>query len=313
MVVASNYCHVSKFEASTGKYFRYTPMRAIGLAVEKGLTLSKTNGVGSLMPSDVKSVCISSPIGVRMLQDGTWRKVDRVQLDVQEPEQSASLNIVKHIRSVVSELGLNLWYVDMKMPGGLGFHDLVGDFSGPTNYGSLGLNSTEIKVFSVQGIERKTQTAKNKALTRFQSLQKVDGRYTGLLFICVTIATEGPGAWSEPRLTADLWMSTSGWNQLGAFGRRHPKLKVNRTLTQILGAMRFYEHDGQQLALVSDFVRELGLKKRQTYNRCKVWNTRLNKVGFRQLFVRIPLDVANPGRAPWVGSRELFKQVWRFL
>lgn len=263
--------------------------------------------------TDVNSICISSQSGVKMLQDGSWRKVTKVQCDVQVAEQTTTLQVVKHIRMILCELGLNIWLVDSKMPEGLGFHDVVGDFCGPTNYGSVGLNSAEIKVFSSQGLERKETAAKAKAVTRFQSLQNIDSRFTGLLFVCASIASEGPGAWSEPRLTVDLWTLAAGWSQLGAFGRRVPKVKRNRTLTQILSAVRFYDCDGQKLGLVGDFVKAVGFKKRHTYKRCAVWNARLKKLGHTKVFERIALDVANPGKTPWVGTRSLFRQVWPFL
>ena len=179
LAYAFSYIHVKK----NGLLF--TPLRACGLAVEKAHKAARDRGLGNVCENDVKHVLVSGD-SLLALVNGRMRRVISCRLDVQPSEQKLALTLLREQRLLFSSLSLNLWFVDKAMGGGLGFHDLVGEFSTANNFGVRGLVTVELKVASARGLRKKWSDTKAAARTKLAKLQERGSSFeTAMLVSCV--------------------------------------------------------------------------------------------------------------------------------
>ena len=106
-----------------------------------------------------------------------------MRLDVQPPKQDLTLTLLREQRLLFSSMGFNLWFVDKAMGGGLGFHDLVGDFSTTTNFGVRGLVSVELKAFSDKGLGKKWSETKTAAKEKLAKLQERNSAFEAAMVV----------------------------------------------------------------------------------------------------------------------------------
>ena len=177
-----NFVHVLSYLHLKKNGLFFTPLRAAGLALEKAHKCARDKGGGNTGLDDVAHVSVSGP-SVVALVEGRMRKVKTCRLDVQLAEQTLVLTLLREQRLLFASMFLNLWYVDKSMRGGLGFHDLVGEFSTDSNFGVRGLVSVELKICSPGGLSKKWSDVKTAARTKLASLRETQPAYEAVMVV----------------------------------------------------------------------------------------------------------------------------------
>ena len=287
-----------------------TPLRAAGLAVERGHVLASERGLASVKENAaaLSPVFLGGQVGVR--EGRRWRRVRAANLEVALPECRLALSVVLQQREFLSELGLNVWAVDSQMPGRLGFHDLVAD--GSTNVAMAaypGLVSVELKLCSAVGLTHKLAGFKQLVRDRFASLQSWDQRFQSQLLLVSVTSREGR-EWAKPELKA-FNLGADGWQQVGRPRLRRGRIANKRPLPEVFSAMQWHEDPdgGTAVGLVSQFLEALGQSGHNAGERVAVWNSFL---GYDPAF-EIQRVAIKAGRPPWAATKAVFRRVYKLL
>ena len=85
-VFGPRYVDVQKW--CDGEYKRFTPLRAVGLAREKGHKLCAEKGLGSVLVEDVSTVRVAGKL--KLSDDGRWREARACALQLREQDANLS-------------------------------------------------------------------------------------------------------------------------------------------------------------------------------------------------------------------------------
>lgn len=122
--MALTYCEVKK--AGVG----FTPLRAVGLAVEEAHKLAKRTGTGKVTVEDLEEVRVTGD-KVQVKEGKRWRKVARAVVGLRREEAVLALELFTQQRAELASEWLNIWLVDVSTKSRKGSHDLLGEFSYP--------------------------------------------------------------------------------------------------------------------------------------------------------------------------------------
>jgi len=235
MPLVRKYCKVRK-KNEEGTLKTFSPLRAVGLAVEVGHGYCKTHGFGRLSPASVSRVHVSGG-SLQVKQGQRWRRVPSCDFELAPQEASFAVSVVRKHRAFFDDLGLNLWEADLRMPNRLGCYDLVGDFSVKKNFGVLGLVWVELKVFSGQGFAGKLQAQRTLLEEKLEQVNLANSSVEAVLLLAARADKVGR-SWQAPTLAAQLLVADgSDWQTLAGRapakiprGRAKWPLEDNRTL-----------------------------------------------------------------------------------
>ena len=129
-LLAQSYRAVEK-PNDAGQQVPFTPLRAVGLAVELAHKVARDSGRGSVTAAALGVVRVSGS-GVKILHDEQWKAVRNCRLRLQGNDAELAAQVFLKQRSFFCDLGFNIWQVDVGVPGGA--LDLVGDFSMDNNF-----------------------------------------------------------------------------------------------------------------------------------------------------------------------------------
>ena len=235
MPLISQYVRLRKQDSDTGRWRVFTPLRAAGLAVEKGHKLSKVAGFWSVDQADLMRVRISGPT-VQILENGRWRKASQCSLQLKAADADLALSIFRKQRVLFSDLHINLWEVDQRMPNRLGSYDLLGEFCGKDNHGVFGRLWVEVKVISESGFGRKLEDHKREVSSKLIKIREVDTSIDAALLVAARIQKNGRD-WMKPKMIGLLFTPESGdWKQIAGSsikvrGKANP---VNKPALQVV-------------------------------------------------------------------------------
>ena len=103
----------------------FEPLRAVGLALEKGLKLARAKGLGQVSASDLETVAVGGSLQV--LQEGVWQPQKRTLLALRGQDSELSSALLQEVRSYLHQKGFCPSEVDLKVPGMRCHLDLLGD------------------------------------------------------------------------------------------------------------------------------------------------------------------------------------------
>ena len=88
-------------------------------------------------------------------------------------------------------------------------------------------------------------------------------------------------------------------------------VKKKRPVNNVLDSLEWFQNPGgPKVALVSNFLKQLGKQTGNCGKHARLWNKTLEEDGFEVLFERLRFKA---GSKPWVGTRGLFKEVCKWL
>ena len=176
-----------------------------------------------------------------------------------------------------------------------------------------GLVSVELKAGGT-GFESKVTRWKEEALERFLKLTETSSPFDGLLLVACRCRRQDRGrAWEPPVLQAELWRAGQ-WQELTATARRKTTKKekvARRPVKEVLNKLDWYRREGgPKVALAGHFLKEVGKKNHNVGEYAALWNRMLQEDGHTVQLERVRFHA---GKSPWVGTRNVFKHIYKFL
>lgn len=310
MPLISQYAHLQKKASDEGRWVTFTPLRAVGLAVEKGHKEAKAKGLGRVTTDSLSTVSVSGS-AVQVLEGRRWRRVTQCQLQLSSAEATLSLAIVQKQRRLLNNLQINAWEVDLRMPRRLGSYDLLGDFSGPQNHGVTGRLWIELKVISGRGYDTKLHKIQEDVEQQLRNVSDADPTVEAALLIATKAQRDGR-AWHTPKLASFLALASGGgWQPLSGMsvpvrGRANPSTKPG--LQEVWNGMEWsaHPHTQEKVGFVKHFLKALKLPRTSLGKRSKAFNKLLANAGVDGRLERVSMP-SKAGSRPWVASKDVFR------
>jgi hypothetical protein len=316
MPLVLQYAHLRKKNAGEHSWLRFTPLRAVGLAVEEGHRLSKARGLGQVTAASLSTVKVSGS-AVQVLEDRRWRAVSQCQLQLNEVESSFALSVVQKHRALFSSLQLNLWEADLKMPRRLGSYDLLGDFSLERNFGVGGRVWVELKVISAHHFNSQLQSYQAKLEQQLAKVNEADPTVEAVLLVAAKAQRDGR-RWQSPQLVAKLHlMQNDTWQALNTpsftvRGKANPCSKPG--LQAVWNQMEWVDHPTTQtkVGFLNHFLKALKLPRKTLGKRSKAFNKVLANAGLSDRLETVCLPNTS-GQQPWVATKAAFRCLYNAL
>ena len=218
--------------------------------------------------------------------------------------------VVERQRALFAELWINLWWVDVDMQATAGAFDLLGDFSGPKNFGVKGRLWVELKVFGCDVFEERVQEAREKLLPTLEREKSKGDGLAGVLLVAAKVEELRGASWNW--LTCYAALRTTGgtqWQDLVGFCPRVARGQSLRKPSWATVSQELEWHDsvsGEKVALLSQLLQELNLDHTRPGDRAKFLNKRLRRTGHEP--VRREKVLNRAGRSPWVANADTLRQ-----
>jgi hypothetical protein len=248
-----------------------------------------------------------------------WRKVRRCDLELAPRDASFACAVVRKHRAFFSDLHLNLWETDLKMPGRLGSYDLLGDFSTAKNFGVLGHLWVELKTVGSKNSWQKTADLKALLETKLQQVHKANPSVEGVLLVATKARRDGR-SWQAPTLTAELllvggtdWLTLAGKALAKTVrGRANPLTKPS--LSELWDQVEWVPHPTAKgkLGYLTDFLAALGLPTKSLGKRSKAFNKILAKSKCTHRLEQLKLN-NKAGKEPWLARKAAFRVLYEAL
>ena len=312
MALVTCYTHLEKKNFGENFFSPFTPLRAVGLAVELGWKLTRDKGC--CCAADLGRVQVAGE--VRAFTD-RWRKRLNCTLCLQAKDAELAYKVVTLQAAVLDNLSLNAWQVDTRRKGKRRPLDLLCSFSpGKKNYGVEGRVWVELKVWSEHLFDEELENWRTKLETELPQEQALDSTLKGVLLLAAEVGRGTAGSWPKPRLVATLWSTSAGrWQNLaGTFGRvkrgqaRH-KAPLQETLNKLGRSTTVSE---EEVLHLKHLLKLLRLPVRNAGQRAVTLNALLAQRGFRgRIFQKKVVNEC--GQEPWLLTEETLVAVYPHL
>lgn len=286
-----------------GKVF--TPLRAVGLAVESCHKLARDVGLGNVKAADVSYVVISGEdVKVKSGSMGRWRKTScKVKLSLTDHDSELAVAICKRQRAYLADLRLNVWAVDPRVGGGKTSPDLVADYS---DAAWPGLVSIELKAFGLATLNSKIKKAMEEFETNFA---KLGGKYSSGILLVITVSERRIAGAICKRYIDGQWMGMGKARKKGR-GRVQGR---KRLLAAVWRKMEWFDdpRGGRtKLGLLGHFLEALELPGDNAAARAPHFNDILEGEGMALEQIKIP---NREGKPPWMGTKAAFRAIHKTL
>ena len=310
-LLAQNYKAVEK-PNDAGQQVPFTPLRAVGLAVELAHKVARDSGRGSVTAAALGVVRVSGS-GVRILHDEQWKSVRNCRLRLQGNDAELAMQVFLKQRSFLCDLAFNIWQVDVGVPGGA--LDLVGDFSLNNSFDIAGKVWVELKVFSSTGFERKVEQHQDLCSSKLPSVQGRDPSIEAVMLVACRCARNGPRHWLSPSLRATIYLGGQ-WQDIGG-AKKKSRGRVQgekKNLAAVWKEMEWLSDPrggSSKLGFLKHFLAALGLKAANPGQRARRFNALLAQHN-GHAFERIKIP-HREGKRPWVGAKAAFRIIYNAL
>lgn len=194
-----------QFKARDGKFKVVEAAQVIGLAVELAHKKAREIGLGNVSEDKLPFVTFSPAAGVKVKRGNTWCQEESAVIQVSPDQASVALAVVNKQRKWFSDMGLNIWHVDVYRPAVKKGVDMIADFSNSkASFGIAGLVLVELKVFTVAGFQKKLSDAQGALVQDFQKMNSSCRNYSAALLVVAKIEKNGT-SWCRPLTVAWLW------------------------------------------------------------------------------------------------------------
>lgn len=308
MPVISKYADLKK-PWRTGKLERFFPVRAIGLALEKGWKLCPQKGLAAVTQDDVSTVRVTGKL--QILIDGRFQPTKRCDLRLLGHDAACSLRVLHKMRSFLADLGVNVWDIDRPNGHDKGCIDLVCDLAHGHQLGVAGLMHVELKVFAARGFRKNAEKAQ-KVLRK----QLLTSSASSVMLLAASLEKGTSTSWNEPTLAANLLCKSGEWRDVSPRGLRVAKGQIKKScwkaVGQLWGKMEWHtQPSGPPVGLLSHFLKALGLPEANPGSRAAGFNKLLAQKKAGKLRC-IKLE-NRPGRPVWAGTKQTFRVLHKFL
>jgi hypothetical protein len=301
------YCQVMK------NGLAFTPLRAIGLALEVAFSVGISRGFFMVVEEDLKHVEVKGDdLRTRTVGGSIWRACSgsATLMELLPADAAYAHAVYKKLIGFLQQLGLNIFRSDLRIPGGHGSHDLTAAFASLKQCLVNGLLSVELKMRSYhRGYKKILAKLKESCEARLELLKRLSSQrgFKGVLLVVVWSSRVSRG-WS-PSFLVEL-LTEIGWQTLKAPPKPKNTLKP---LKQIFEEMQWHKapRTVARVGKVARFLKALNRSRHDVASVAKVWNKTLSGDGSPLRVKKVRLGRA--GRSPWVGTKAFFRKVYRFL
>ena len=288
----------------------FTPLRAMGLALELAFQLGCSCGFMSVQAGDLQQVSVTGKeLYVRSSAGQPWTRCPQVLLEVVPGHAEYVVQTYIKLLAKLHSLGLNIFRADVKIPGQHGSHDLTAAFM-LRQCLAAGMISVELKMRSFhRGWAKVLGKLKEACEERLKMLSglKSQSTFQGILLVVVWCSKAG-GAWTASDLAVEL-LTKEGWKKMQApvTPVRSP---VRKPLSKVFNEMTWHRLPMHRCLVgkVAHFLKALGKTTHDVASSAKMWNKNLP----RQV-LKIKKVKFSRGDAPWVGSKVAFRRIYKYL
>jgi hypothetical protein len=316
---------------SNGKLSTFAPLRAAGLAVEKGHELCRAGGPGKLQAQNLRSLELKNWGGLQVKSEDRFRSVQSCGLQVRAQDADLAKTAVAMHRVFFSEIDLNITHVLEKWPGKVngrgGNYDLVGDFASALytrNWGCSEKVWVELKLMAEKDFAEKCWKFRQELRAKLALLQPMETSLTlGAVMMVVVKCYRDRQVWKPRVMLAQLLLAGAGedqWKTLAGTvpsnkvspGRLNPVTKPG--LQELWGALEKWYHPdtGELMHLLKQFLDEMKLPSRSLKKRMVTFHAILAEHGNGEEFEMVKFT-GRAGSRPWAGTRDMYRTLWRHL
>ena len=322
MPLVSQYAHLRKPNVA-GLPSEMWPLRAVGLACERGHRLCAQQSLGRLTPGALLDIHVSGHL--QLLDQSTWRSARSCTLRLRVDDANLAWTLVRRQRAYLNDLGLNCWAADSRVGKGMPSYDLVGDFSMENSWVVTGRVWVELKVLAARGFDAKVAQHRQELEKKFAKAQETDTSLDAVLLVFARCGASG-ASWQEPRVSGQLLCSAGPFagtwvDPAPGIQRDSPRRPVGRCqaakppLNTVLAEMEWAPHpngSAARLGLLSHFFATLKLPKENVPKRAASFNKRLGDAGVVDRLAKVFLRDRG-GRAIWVAPKRVFRKLYGFV
>ena len=176
----------------------------------------------------------------------------------------------------------------------------------------------EIKVTAANDFGAEVEKFLEALEAKLPQVQQADSSIGGVLLMAARAEKLAGAGWAAPKVEALLHTPGSGWRLLCGSGpqrvaRGQAKLE-KPPVAKLWKQMEWFDLAGGAgtVGLLFHFLQGLGLPTGSAGKRARTFNKLLGKAGHpgRLVQKKIPNRAGDP---PWVGSKETFREVYKFL
>ena len=310
MPLLTRYSHLKKKEPAGG--FRlFEPLRAVGLALEKGLKLARAKGLGQVSASDLETVAVGGSLQV--LQEGVWQPQKRTLLALRGQDSELSSALLQEVRSYLHQKGFCPSEVDLKVPGMRCHLDLLGDCISSSPLFVKGKLWVELKVCTKETVGRNITKTSEQLAALLPKVQQKMPQVEAVLLVCAVVEKDGVN-WGHTAFVSKL-LGKDGWQEVSGGARvSRGRLSLPFDLCSLWQKMEWLAHpsgSGSKVGLLKSFLEHLKLPGGNAGKRAAGLNQQLRASGRPERLFRG--KVGKAGSKPWLGSKATFRQVHNFL
>ena len=303
---------------SSGSWSKFGPLRAAGFACELGHKYCRDKGLGSLIAKDLEKVSVAGPL--QLLEQGSWRRISSCELQLANRDALLALKVVQLHRRFFSDIDFNRWAVDVPKGRGNGSADLLGDFSTPKNFGCTGRTWVELKLMADRRFDQKYQEVKEQLQVKLEKACKADPSICAVMLVVVKAQRVGH-TWEPKTLVSQLLLSGCvDWKILAgrppAFkraGKTNPFTKPSlQEVWDKLGEEEVCPATHQKAYHLKHFLQALGLPCTSLKKRIGAFHEMLLQSGVSTKFRQVKIP-GMPGSPPWMGTREMYRALYKSL
>ena len=307
------YQHLEK-PGRDGKFLPFTPVRAVGLALEEGWKASRDKGLSRVSAEDVKRVRVSGKL--RIYSGQQWRASSSCTLQLAPEDCTLVLTLLHRQRELFSDLHINIWAVDQQGRCKNTF-DLVGDFSTSGSFRVEGKLWIELKVFSEATFEEELDRCTAHLKTAFRGEAGKDPDLGGVMVVASKVGRCGRHSWAAPVLTATLLkLSASSWRCIVGEKKRKGRgmaKKPKPSLEEVWAEMEWVDaRGGGKVGLLMQFLEAVNRPAHTPGKQARTYNKRLANAGFNGKIYQCELKT-KCGQDPWVGAKATFRDLYSIV
>jgi len=309
MPLLTRYSHLKKKEA--GKWKTWEPLRAVGLALERGLKVAQEKGLGHVTAGDLDKVHVVGTLEV--MTDGTWQSAARTDLALRSQDSELSLSLLQDVRAYLHQKGFSATGVDVRVPGTRISLDMLGDCIMGSPLFVAGKVWVEVKVCSQDTVHRTMTKESKRLVAKLPRVQEKIPAVEAVLLLCAVVEKTGH-TWGHTHFMAKM-LGPDGWQEVSVrAAASRGRLATPFDLVSLWEKLERFTNPagvGAQVALLRSFLEGMKLPGGNPGKRAAGLNRLLEAAGRPERLFRGKVG-SKPGE-PWLGSKSTFRQVSKLL
>ena len=308
----------------TGILWPFKPLRAVGLAFEKGLKLNKElKAIQEISAADLSSVHASGTLQV--FEKGHWQSAHSRTLQLTKQDSEHSLQLLHKARNFITEdLQGNIWDVDVKVLSTRITLDMVCDFLGREHMAVKGRVWVECKQVAAAGFDKRLADLRKALLLKLEKVKIGQPSISTVMLLMTKNEGRYGGGWAEPGMVCEFYdAGRQKWANVSPAGLRVVRFQVPLVqkvpLAEVWPKVAFFPvGQGPKQGVFNHLLKAMNLPAGNAGKRAGTVNQQLAKLQIRgkpfkgRLLNRFKVEQMS-GQRPWLGTKSVLAQVHKLL